>query len=297
MLLGDIQPSFFPTATRIIVIGDVHGDVQTFMRCMYAAKVFNHNLEWIAEPKDTFVVQLGDQIDSASRGGSETWENTFDIDMLYLTDRLDHIARMHGGRVISILGNHELMNVTGEFTYVSPKSMSKTGVDDRRKMFQPGGQIAQLLAKRNVVVRIGPYLFCHGGLLPHHLIAVDNNLHRINDVLRKFLRNQSLTPEESGILHQCIVSDQGILWTRMYVHLQEANPTILESAITDVLNTTDCTRIFVGHNTVQHVALLANGKLVLTDVGLSRAYGENKIQFIEIHNDAMRVIEITNNKI
>ena len=284
MLVNDVQPSFFPSASRVIVIGDVHGDVQTFMKCMYAANIFNTKLEWIAQPRNTIVVQLGDQIDSLSRGGKDGWETVADVDMLYLTDRLDTIARMGGGRVLSLLGNHEMMNVTGDFSYVSPASMEKLDAQLRKQMFRPGGTIAQILAKRNVVLRIGHHAFCHGGLLPHHLEAAQNNLQVINDTTRRFLKNLPLTPFDGHVLSKCIFDQQGILWTRLYVDLMESNRQILEQVIENVLQHTESKHIFVGHNTVQTIAPVLQGKVIFTDIGLSRAYPMEEIQFVEITN-------------
>lgn len=297
MLRNDIQPSFFQSASRVIVIGDVHGDVQTFMKIMYATKLFNQNLEWIAEPKETIVVQLGDQIDSVSRGGTSSWETVADIEMIYLTDRLDSIARMKGGRILSLIGNHEMMNVMGDFSYVSPHSLQKMDVQTRTRMFKPGGTIANILSKRNVVLRIGHHLFCHGGLLPHHVHVVGKNLHTINDVLRKHLQNKPLTIFEQTILSMCILNIQSITWTRAYVELLENERHVLEEAIDQVLKDTNCQHIFVGHNTVNQVSILLEGKIILTDVGMSRAYPSNQIQIVELVNvntptEQIRIVQI-----
>ena len=288
MLRNDVQPSYFQSANRVIVIGDVHGDLQTFMKIMYAAKLFNTRLEWIAEPRDTIVVQLGDQIDSMNRGGrDESWEVVPDIEMIYMTDHLDMIARMNGGRVISLLGNHEIMNTIGDFSYVSPASSQRIDVNMRKRMFQPGGTLSHILAKRNVVLRIGHHLFCHGGLLPNHLFSVENNLHCINDVTRKFLQNIPLSPKEEIVMGTCIFNNQSVVWTRMYVEMLEANKQVLEQIVDAVLNNTNCIKIFVGHNTVQQVSFVLNGKIVFTDVGLSRAYPDGPLQFVEIKNIGM----------
>lgn len=284
MLRNDIQPSFFPSANRVIVIGDIHGDVHTFMKIMYATGVFNQNLEWIAEPKDTIVIQLGDQVDSASRGGRPSWETVPDIEMLYLTDRLDSIARMKGGRVLSLIGNHEMMNVLGDFSYVSPESLQKVDRETRSRMFRPGGTLCNILAKRNVLVRIGHHLFCHGGVLPHHLTTVNKHFYIINDVLRKFLQNIPLTLHEQAILSICVIGHQSITWTRMYVELLETDRTVLQDAVQQVLNDTHCQHIFTGHNTVGSVSVLLDGKIILTDVGMSRAYPTNTIQVVEIRD-------------
>lgn len=281
-MFNDVQASQYTAPGRIVVIGDVHGDIHRFLQCLYAMRIFNTNLEWIAEPKDTIVIQLGDQIDSLSRGGSSTWEQLCDVEMIHLTDRLDRIARMGGGRVLSLLGNHELMNVAGEFSYVSEHSKMKLPLERRKSLFQPGGSVARILAKRNVIVKIGAFLFCHGGVLPHHLMLVENNFHKINDVVRKFLRGSPLEFQEYSVFHHVVEDMGGVLWTRMYMELAQASPQVLNEAIDDVLQRTGSKAIFSGHNTVPQVTPLLGGKVFLTDAGLSRAYGSSAMQCVQI---------------
>jgi hypothetical protein len=300
-MYNDTQATFFSAPGRIVVIGDVHGDVQRFMQCLYAARVFNQKLEWIAEPADTIVVQLGDQIDSASRVSSvagDEWEQLCDVEMVYLTDRLDAMARLRGGRVLSLLGNHELMNVQGEFSYVSEKSAGKLPLERRGKMFRPGGPLAKVLAKRTLVTQIGRSVFCHAGILPHHLIAADNKLHRLNEVTRAFLNRAPMRQDEVALLNHAVMDMQGVLWTRMYVELAEANREVLASAVSDVLGTLGASRIFVGHNTVPAITGLLDGKLFFMDAGLSRAYATTATQFLQIWNpdteqERMEVVQIS----
>ena len=119
-----------PSHKRLIIIGDIHGDIRRFKNILVNAKIINNNLEWIAEPPETTIVQLGDQID---RVRPQTWDNneiTKDeaykdegstLEIFYLFYLLDNIAKQKGGRVFSIIGNHEIMNVEGDFRFVSLK--------------------------------------------------------------------------------------------------------------------------------------------------------------------------------
>lgn len=296
MLASDIQPGIIDETEnqRIVVIGDVHGDIKRFMFCLYNAKVFSKDLEWIAEPKNTVVVQLGDQIDSMMRTfnpeATETpeWEELPDVEMLSLTDRLDSIARLKGGRVLSIIGNHEFMNVIGDYNYVSPRVNKLYDLDLRKANFRKKyGEYTKILAKRNLVIKIGKFLFCHGGILPMHLDASNDNINQINEVFRKSLLAQEFTQKEVDLLLS-VISENGIIWTRYYIeNADNAEPTINE-----VLNRTKSVAMFLGHSVVEKVSNLYN-KLFLVDTGMSRSFGRNTYQYVDIQGTNINVIDMT----
>jgi hypothetical protein len=133
----------FPPQNRIVVIGDIHGDFEVAIKCLILAKcieyieppvhksvdvmdAFFNTLRWIGG--DTYIVQLGDQIDRVrpqrwdkndlSRDAAYEDEGST-LEIFYLFHHLDKLARTHQGRVLSIIGNHEIMNVDGDFRYVS----------------------------------------------------------------------------------------------------------------------------------------------------------------------------------
>lgn len=286
------MPTFFDASPRVIVIGDVHGDLARLSECLYATNIINRNGEWIAEPPNTIVVQLGDQVDSRNRGvGIVEWERIPDTEVLYFMDRLDNVARMKGGRVLSIIGNHEIMNVLGDFTYVSPSNSGNLSLRSQR--FKPGGSIAHLLAKRCVVARIGSLLFAHGGILPLHIILLDGNLHKINEITRKMLRAEPMTQEESALFDEIVVKESGILWTRSYME-NLSKPEFMHDMLSFVLEHTKSKLICVGHNTVQTITGVDSGRLWLVDAALSRAYGGDSFQILEILNDGedFRIVQM-----
>jgi hypothetical protein len=287
------QPAIIPDAPRIIVIGDIHGDVERLVKVVKSIGLFSNDLQWIAEPKNTVVIQLGDQIDGLSRSSdnlSDGWEKYPDVEVLQLMDRLDAIAQAGGGRVLSLLGNHEIMNTQGIFNYVSSMSMDAVGgFANRAALFSPGNQFAQILSRRNIVASIGPFLFCHGGLLPEHLDAVYNNFITINNCMQKYLRGEELSSDELFVINNIIVNPEtGIVWLRKYVELADHQPDILEHLIDNVCQRTNTMVLFVGHNTMESIKRTSNGKLYFTDAGFSRAYS--------IHGDYVEVIEIVKNE-
>lgn len=293
LVLDDYQggntPTLLPDAPRIVVIGDVHGDLSRLTKVLLSLGIISRECKWVADPPNTVVVQMGDQLDSASRvppSMATEWETggtSSDLDTVVFMDKLDRIAQASGGRVVSLLGNHELMNYLGDFTYVSNPSMIATGGElGRRAHFSAQGNVGAILARRNVVVRIGQLLFVHGGILPHHLEVVGGDLRVINSLARKLFRRESLEPEEMIACQSLFIEPEGLLWTRRYA--DNGNPA-LEPMIQAVLASQGAQSIFVGHSTVSRVAPLFAGKLWLMDAMFSRSYGSEQYQVVDIRQN------------
>ena len=262
----------YPHSHRTVVIGDIHGDLKRFKQILIHAKIINDDLEWTAQPPDTIVVQLGDQVDSANRAPEiSDWEVLDDTQMLHFTNSLANIAKAKGGNVISLIGNHELMNVIGNFTYVSPQS----NFPGRHKHFEPNGILSSILANRPLVVKIGSLFFCHAGITKKHidiLEAHNKPVWYINNVWKKYMSTGSINLEDKDIFDNIILGPEGIMWTRNIDNEEDAEY---------VLQKIDCQCVFVGHTPVENV-LSVKDRLFLVDTGISRAFGNTQFQYVDI---------------
>ena len=66
-------PTILPPVSRIIAIGDIHGDLSVLHRSLELAKIakrdkITNKYHWCANPPDTVVVQVGDIVDRGGRG-------------------------------------------------------------------------------------------------------------------------------------------------------------------------------------------------------------------------------------
>lgn len=95
---------------RIVAIGDLHGDLNQTRRALkLAGLISSDGLErWCGG--SSILVQVGDILD---RGGDE-------IAILSLLRWLNIQAQLKGGAVFQVNGNHETINVEGDFRYVDP---------------------------------------------------------------------------------------------------------------------------------------------------------------------------------
>jgi hypothetical protein len=271
-MLNNFVAYEYPHAPRTVVIGDVHGDLKRFKQILIDAKVINEDLEWIADPPNTIVVQLGDQVDSANRTPDiSEWEVLDDTHMLHFTNSLANIAQAKGGNLISLIGNHELMNVIGNFMYVSPKS----NFPDRHKYFEPGGVLSSILANRPIVLKIGSLFFCHAGLLKLHLdVLKDKPVSYINTVWKQFMTTAKISIEDKEIFDTILLGPDGILWTRNIDNDEDAD---------HVMKTIGCQYMLIGHTPVEQVQIMKD-RLIYVDTGISRAFGSTAYQYIDIHD-------------
>jgi hypothetical protein len=284
--------SILPAVNRIIVIGDIHGDMDKLLKCLRIPNLIDSHNNWIGE--DTVVVQVGDQIDSCRFKGSSNCnqptnelDEADDIKILYFLTELHNQASKQGGAVYSLMGNHELMNVTGDMRFVSHNNINHNGMglEGRKDLFKPGNKIANFLAcTRKMALVIGSNLFVHAGIVPE-IQTKYNNIDDMNKLLTFFLLGELRQPDQFKDLF--IVGKTSPLWTRMFGNDQILNC----DQISETLKTYKVGRMFVGHTPQfkKGINSQCNNTIWRTDVGMSRAFNvnnqSNKAQILEILND------------
>jgi len=111
------------TTERVVAIGDVHGAYDPFVAILREAGLVDNRQRWSGGR--ALLIQTGDVLD---RGA----DSRRVVDLL---QRLEREAARAGGRVFSLLGNHELMRVVGDWRYVSEgeyKAFARSDSEDVR---------------------------------------------------------------------------------------------------------------------------------------------------------------------
>ncbi|XP_061343996.1 shewanella-like protein phosphatase 2 [Gastrolobium bilobum] len=123
-------PTRLLSPRRLIAIGDLHGDLKKTKQALRLGGLIDASDRYIGG--SATVVQVGDVLD---RGGDE-------LKILYFLEKLKREAARSGGRIITMNGNHEIMNVEGDFRYVT-----ETGVEEFRvwgEWFRMGNNMKSL---------------------------------------------------------------------------------------------------------------------------------------------------------
>lgn len=201
---------------RLVAIGDVHGDLESFLGILRRAGLIDAMNRWSGQ--QTTLVQTGDFVDR----GPKVRE------VMDLLMALESQASAVGGQVITLLGNHEGMNLVGELRDVSPAtyaSFATSSSEERRaeaydelvrlakrqggsagtgpyrvperegwmathppgfvefrEALSPKGTYGQWVRKRPAAVQIDDTVFVHGGLQP---ALAPKKLDDLNDQLRR----------------------------------------------------------------------------------------------------------------
>jgi hypothetical protein len=235
---------------KLFVIGDIHGDFYAFKQVLEMTECvtfdninikdifkfnsdksfltlkdgcdfykMNENIKWNKKMRNVYIVFAGDLVDRCRNVGDNGCINTIndencDLKILKLIFDLDKAAQQYNSRVLMVLGNHEILNLDGDFRYVSFKGLYKNSnplqkIDRVKEM--------NALVKQNIsniygIIQINNHIIVHGGinyLFFKNEILNDESLNKIqkfNLLLQKFINDG----DDNGLFN----NEQSPFWDR-----------------------------------------------------------------------------------
>lgn len=262
-----IEKDEFPEAKTLLVISDIEGNFAALRKLLFANNIINEDLQWIFDKGH--LVLTGDFFD---RGQMVT-------ETLWFIYHLEEKAKAAGGYVHFILGNHEIMNLTGDLRYIDKKY-----IDIARLLNQPyislyneHSELGRWLRTKNIVEKIGKILFVHGGISAN-VNRMNISVPEINNLARPYYSDTTYNYNDQKT--DTLFGDLGPFWYRGYY---EKNNASIPVQIDSTLALFGIDRIITGHSIVADtISSWYKGKLLNTDV--PHAAGKSEALLIENDN-------------
>ncbi|KAJ9466791.1 hypothetical protein DIPPA_34132, partial [Diplonema papillatum] len=240
---------------RVVVVGDIHGDVQALKDCLLIGKIIDSEWNWVAH-EDT-LVQTGDLVDRGE----------FSEVAVQRMAALRKDAQRKGGKVVLLLGNHELLALQGHTEYTHRAELDRFGGrHGRNEAFSTSGAIGSLLlAHWQACYAYESTYFVHAGLITADAVMTVSEMNKRTAAL---IQNQSWNDP--------LFANDGPFWNREMIKDAAEGRCYIISGLTESLSGAEgrsIQRIVVGH-TIQKAGLArqyCDGKLVAIDVGMSNA--------------------------
>jgi hypothetical protein len=285
------QPETSPMPKKLIAISDIEGNFNGFYSFLVKNKVMDKSYRW------TFgkghLVLNGDFVD---RGEHVTA-------VLWLIYHLEQQAALSGGKVHYILGNHEILNMYGNISYAqykyrhAAKQISKEANWDRANKFMYGKKsfIGRWLRSKNVMEKIGDYIFVHAGL---NSILVEEGITQtqINDIAKQYYGRNPDADSLDRKAYLILKSNHSPYWDRtlsmnifykiQYFYRAPFKPIPSAQSQQDlekVLKHYKASSIIVGHSIVSDIKSDYEGRVIKIDLkhGQEKFSGNTKGLLIE----------------
>ena len=239
----------YPAACHMVAFSDIEAEFEPFRAMLINNKIIDEKYNWIFG-KGLLVI-AGDLFDRGNEVTSYLW-------LLY---KLEDETEAAGGAVHVILGNHEIMNLSGDTRYVQPKyfdnaARKQTAFND---LFKDNTELGRWLRSKNVIEKIGDLLVLHGGISPI-VLAKKISIDSMNAMARPWYdqsRSENL-PENL----QDLFNSNSPFWYRGYF----LDPKATDEQIENTLRFYNCKKIIVGHDIVDSITPLYRGKVIGIDV-------------------------------
>jgi hypothetical protein len=246
----------------VFVVSDIHGQFTSLTQLLSHAGVLDSALRWTGGRAHLVVV--GDVFDRGPDATRVWW-------LLYRLEREAHAA---GGAVDVLLGNHEIMTLVGDTSYLSDKEamVAKQHGTCYACLYDIRTSVlGRWLASKPAVLKINDAVFVHGGVTP---LFGALGIGRLNDAVYDYLRepifpyllSDSVAVARFGVeLYQerlaFFFHPESPLWFRGYVQTDT-----LEAQLDSVLRQYKAAVHVVGHTPVRTIVSRYGGKLIPVNV-------------------------------
>lgn len=263
--LDAYETSFTPTTSiytnidAIVALSDIHGQYNLAIEVLQNNKIIDADLNW--RFGNGHLVITGDIFD---RGPKVT-------ETLWLVYKLEKQAKLAGGMVHFLLGNHEYMVLHADLRYLNEKyeAVSELMGMGYEELFGKQSVLGRWLRSKHTILKINEHVFVHGGISQDFLTTIGFDIETINETMRMSI-DRTKEEMKTTDFYRNYYGSSGPIWYRGYFY----DP-IAESAIDSILTRTRSEHMVVGHCSNEEVVSRYNDKVFGVDSSIKKGqYGE-----------------------
>jgi len=269
------EVSAYTDAGKIFVVSDIEGEFFAFRDLLLAAGVIDSLYNW--QFGNGHLVVCGDMFDRGSYVTEGLW-------LLY---SLEDKAEKAGGKVHFVLGNHDVMNISGDFRYVDPKYLKSAALLKKSydQLYDDKTELGRWIRSKNTIEKIDTLLFVHAGI-SKELNSINYSLSQINDSVRTLLSSSAKLNKKQG-LPAVLLGTNSPIWYRGYFK---------EDDCAEILGNTaqkfQTGMVVTGHTVVDSISLLQKGRVI----GVDTQHAEGKSEGLLIEKNSFTVISKTSTR-
>jgi hypothetical protein len=256
------SPASFNNVNKFAAFSDIHGQFDLATSILRNHKIIDENLEWSFG--DGHLVIVGDIMD---RGEKVT-------EFLWFVYHLEQQAKISGGRVHFLLGNHEYMVLRNDLRYIHEKY--KTASDllgaSYSDLFSDQTILGRWLRSKPTIIKIDDITFVHGGI-SKELLSINNDIESINKLMRESIDIPKSEMKDT-LFYKSYYRSLGPIWYRGY--FKDDN---IVNEIDGILKTLESNHIVVGHSSQQNVVELFEGKVYGVDSSIKNGISGELLLF------------------
>ncbi len=246
-------PYKIETEGDVFAVGDVHGEYYILLNLLENNKIIDENGKWIFG--NGHLIFLGDLFDRGSKVTETLW----------FLHELSFEAEEQGGKLIVLLGNHEVMIMKGDNRYVNNKYnyFNQYTYTKYSELYGKNSVLGKWLRNQGVIQQINDNLFMHAGISPQFNVR-NYSFPEINLAIQMYLNSD----EEliAGSPEDIILSSYGPLWYRGYAASKSKMPQVPQEFVDNYLSSKKLSHMVLGHNEQKTITTSYEGKIISIDI-------------------------------
>jgi hypothetical protein len=243
------EPAEYALPDKMLILSDIEGNFKGFTMILRGAGVIDTALNWSFG--NGHLVLNGDFFD---RGLNVT-------QTLWFIYKLEQQAAQASGKVHFILGNHEIMNLTGKHKYVRNQYLKnadtlKFAYDE---WYTPKTELGRWLRTKNVIEKLGNMLFTHGGI-SKDLAQLNTPIQQINSIAKNYI-DKPKPDKNDKAAYLIAATPESPYWYRGM-----AEESMSKEEVATALKKYNVDKVIIAHTILGKIKYLYNKQVIAIDL-------------------------------